>query len=57
MTLDDRAHSLKSKHALLEHEISQEVGRPSPDEMHLHDLKRRKLRIKDELARMESEHA
>jgi hypothetical protein len=55
MTLDDRVHSLKSKHALLEHEIAQEICRPSPDDMHLHDLKRRKLRLKDEITRLETE--
>jgi hypothetical protein len=56
MTLDDRVQSLKSKHALLEHEIAQEIGRPFPDDMYLHDLKRRKLRIKDEIARIETVH-
>lgn len=44
--------SLQDKHAELEHEIELENSRPLPDELHIQELKREKLRIKDEIARM-----
>jgi hypothetical protein len=42
--------ALQAKHAGLERMIQQELNRPSPDESILQDLKRRKLRLKDELS-------
>ena len=50
MTADDRLDSLRFKHASLEREIEEENHRPLPDELHLTELKREKLRIKDEMA-------
>ena len=44
--------SLKDKHAELEQAIEVENSRPLPDEMLIHELKREKLRIKDEIARL-----
>jgi len=44
--------SLKDKHAELEHAIELENSRPLPDEMLIQDLKKQKLRIKDEIARV-----
>lgn len=41
---------LQSKHAGLERRIAEERARPSPDEVLLTELKRRKLRLKEELA-------
>jgi hypothetical protein len=52
MSLDDRIISLKSKHKTLEHEIENEERRPLPDEMHLHELKKQKLLLKDEIVGM-----
>ncbi|MEW5729329.1 MAG: YdcH family protein [Pseudomonadota bacterium] len=52
MSLQDRIESLKAKHAALETAIDAEVRRPLPDDAHIADLKRQKLRIKDELSRM-----
>jgi len=49
MSLQDRLDSLKAKHAVLETAIEDEVRRPYPDTTILADLKRKKLRIKDEL--------
>jgi hypothetical protein len=50
--MPDREHidSLKSKHAELESMIDEEEKRPSPDDARIHELKREKLRIKDQLA-------
>jgi hypothetical protein len=52
MAMDDRIDSLKTKHAELETLIAQESTRPHPDDVLISDLKKRKLRIKDELAKL-----
>ena len=52
MAMDDRVESLKTKHADLESQIGQESIRPSPDQALISDLKKQKLRIKDELAKL-----
>jgi hypothetical protein len=52
MAIEDRVGTLKAKHARLEHEIDEEVHRPLPDTVHLTELKREKLRIKEEIQRM-----
>lgn len=53
MTMHDYVESLRSKHALLEQQIDAEMHRPLPDQMILTRLKREKLRIKDEIARVD----
>ena len=50
MTTDERLDALRVKHANLEKQIEEEVHRPLPDELRLTELKREKLRIKDEMA-------
>ena len=45
--------SLRAKHADLEHMIEEEEGRPKPDDMLITELKRQKLKIKDEIAALE----
>jgi hypothetical protein len=52
MSLLDRVESLKTKHAALEAAILSELGRPCPDEAEVALLKRKKLKIKDEIERM-----
>ncbi len=52
MTMEDRVDSLKARHARLEEEISDEAHRPLPDQVHITDLKKQKLRIKEEMTRM-----
>ncbi|MGF1550489.1 MAG: YdcH family protein [Sphingomonadaceae bacterium] len=48
----DEAHrsALASKHAGLDRRIEEETQRPLPDSAVLSDLKKRKLRLKEELA-------
>lgn len=53
MQLDARLEKLADKHASLEKAIDEEVHRPVPDNLHLSELKRRKLRIKDEIFRIQ----
>ncbi|MCH2457233.1 MAG: YdcH family protein [Henriciella sp.] len=49
MSLQGRISELSSRHQSLDEEIEQEQKRPAADEARLHDLKRRKLKIKEEL--------
>lgn len=44
--------ALQSKKAGLEQMIQQEMSRPAPDDTLIKDLKRRKLRIKEEIAQL-----
>jgi len=41
--------ALEQKHAALQALIDDEEHRPHPDEIRLHELKKEKLRLKDEL--------
>jgi hypothetical protein len=43
---------LQTVHADLERQIDEEVHRPLPDQIHLTELKREKLKVKEELARL-----
>lgn len=52
MALSERIESLKAKHARLEERLTDEKTRPHPDEVALHNIKRQKLQIKDELRSM-----
>ncbi len=52
MTADERIDSLRAKHASLEEAIEEETQRPHPDDLRLSELKREKLRIKDEIFHM-----
>lgn len=53
MTATDRIDSLRARHASIEDKLDNESARPLPDEVAIHDLKRQKLAIKDEIARLE----
>ena len=55
MAVEQRIERLKADHASLEMVIVEELHRPLPDTRLIGDLKRRKLRIKDELARLADE--
>ena len=52
MNVEEHVASLKARHAELEEALSQENARPLPDAATIADLKKRKLRIKDELAKL-----
>jgi hypothetical protein len=53
MSQQDRIEALREKHASLERAIDEEIQRPLPDQAAIHDLKRQKLRIKDEIFQLE----
>ncbi|MFN3230607.1 MAG: YdcH family protein [Alphaproteobacteria bacterium] len=54
--MNGEAHltSLETKHQTLETEIHAELNRPAPDQSRLTNLKREKLRIKEEIFRFQN---
>lgn len=54
MNLEPQADFLREKHTRLQRQIDDEYQRPIPDDIHLHELKREKLRLKDEIAKIET---
>lgn len=54
MSLQDHIQSLKQKHATLEAQLEEEENRLHPNDLTISELKRQKLRIKDELMRVEA---
>jgi hypothetical protein len=55
MSVQDRIEALREKHASLERALDEEVHRPLPNQDAVHDLKRQKLRIKDEIFQLEKQ--
>ena len=49
MSSQDRIETLRERHAALERAIDEESRHPFPNQDAISDLKRQKLRIKDEL--------
>jgi hypothetical protein len=47
---DNHKAALQARHAALENAIHEEETRPHPDDVKLHELKREKLKIRDELS-------
>lgn len=52
MAVEQHIDKLKADHASLKMAISEELNRPLPDTNLIADLKRQKLRIKDEIIRL-----
>ncbi|WP_369408026.1 YdcH family protein [Kordiimonas gwangyangensis] len=52
MNLESHVNSLNAKHAEIEEIIAREEHRPCPDTMRLAQLKKQKLRLKEEMARL-----
>lgn len=53
MSLVSRIEQLQKKHGELEREIDDALNHPSVDPLAISELKRRKLRIKDEIRQLE----
>ncbi len=49
MSIEGRINELSNRHRRLDEQIEHEQKRPSADPIRLHELKRQKLRIKEEL--------
>ncbi len=54
MTKDEHTASLRTRHAKLEEALEAENHRPVPDQAAISEIKKQKLRIKDELVRLEA---
>jgi hypothetical protein len=55
MSAVDHIEALKAKHASLDHAIEEENARPHPNDDAICGLKKRKLRIKDEITRLKAD--
>jgi hypothetical protein len=54
MSLQNHLVELEKKHRALETEIQHALARPAGDALHLAELKRRKLQLKDEITKLKS---
>jgi hypothetical protein len=52
MDQDAQIETLRAEHQNLETQINEELKRPAPDEFRIQELKRQKLRLKDEIAQL-----
>jgi hypothetical protein len=57
MTTESHVAALERRHRELDQQIDDEMSHISHDDMLIHALKRKKLEIKDELARLRSSEA
>ena len=55
MALGAHLAELAEKHRILKRKIEEEVARPGSDDLEIHRLKVEKLKIKDEIARLQQE--
>jgi hypothetical protein len=55
MTLAAHLAELSEKHRLLEQRLQEELSRPGSDDGEIRRLKREKLKLKDEMAKLEKE--
>ena len=53
MTLASHLAELSEKHRLLELRIQEELARPGSDDLQISKLKREKLKIRDEMTKLE----
>lgn len=52
MSVETHVTSLEQRHADLDRLVQQEAARPVPDSLRMTELKREKLRIKEEIERL-----
>jgi hypothetical protein len=55
MSLQAHLSELISKHKALETELAEAIAHPASTDQEIADIKRRKLKIKDEITRLESQ--
>ena len=55
MAIESHLAELEKRHEALEQQLSEALTHPSTDDLQLLELKRRKLHVKDEIARLRSE--
>ena len=52
MSMQSHLAELEKRHQALEQEISEALAHPATDDLKVAELKRRKLQVKDEIARL-----
>lgn len=52
MSLESRIKELSERHKRLDVAIAAELKHPAGDDVRIHELKRKKLRLKDEIAQL-----
>lgn len=57
MAVEGRIRELGTRHESLDRKIEDELKNPIADEVRLHDLKRQKLRLKEEIETLRQAHA
>ncbi|MBV9556600.1 MAG: DUF465 domain-containing protein [Pseudolabrys sp.] len=55
MAIESHLAELEKRHQALEQEITEALAHPSTDDLTIAELKRRKLHVKDEIARLRQE--
>ena len=55
MAIESHLAELEKRHEALKQEISEALAHPSADDLQIAELKRRKLQVKDEIARLQQE--
>lgn len=54
MAISTQLAELEQRHRMLEDEIAEALRHPATDDFKLAELKRRKLQVKDQIARLQS---
>jgi hypothetical protein len=57
MSMQSHLAELERKHQALETELADALAHPSVDDMTIAELKRRKLQVKDEIARLKQDQS
>jgi hypothetical protein len=52
MSVNAHLQELRRKHEMLSHEVEQEQRSPSSNALHITELKKQKLRLKEEITRL-----
>jgi hypothetical protein len=55
MSLQSHLSELQAKHSILERELQDAMAHPSSSDQELAELKRKKLKLKDEISRLEDQ--
>ena len=54
MSMEARIRELSERHKRLDAAIAAELKHPAGDDVRIHELKRKKLRIKDEISQLQT---
>lgn len=57
MALESHIAELRDRHKALEQEIDHQTHHPSSDDLHVAELKKQKLKLKEEIERLSSRSA